>query len=496
MRTVLLRLGLVVFAAAVGWIPGAFADNQTPTVGPILPGTALPFSIQIQQAAFQLPSGLQSYAVGTSDGKWLLVTGRINGLHGFGSNGDFPPDTQNTTAFVVDPYLGAVATRSLSDPGSGLTQAEVDLLSVTAAQSCQSGHTLYVAGGYGIDTSTGTLGTKDALTAIDVPGLIHWVIDPSAGETAAQHIRQTFDPVVQITGGFMVEATHHHMLLGFGQNFTGGGITSDGTYSEEIRRFRVIDHGAKLAVVARKPLPKAPDPSYRRAGQSFVPIIESGRRGYVAFSGLFTPTDGVWTVPVEISRTGIPKMADPAVPTTFKQGMNNYLAPTVGLYSRKARDSYTVLMGGISYGFFSGGVFQTDPELPFINQVTAIKRDRHGIFSQYLMDAEYPVIASTGSNPGNTLLFGAGATFIPVDGLPTYRNGVIKLDALGINPRVVGFVIGGIQSTLPNTNTQADSAASPYVFTVTVAPAVPPHPENRSDALVAPPILRGAPART
>jgi hypothetical protein len=474
MRRVSVRLGLFVLAVAVGWIPSAFADNQTATLSPILPGSAVPFSIQIQQAAFQLPSGLQSYAVGTNDGKWLLLTGRINGLHGFGnSNSNFPPNTQNTTVFVVDPYLGAVATRSLTDPTSGLTQAQVDLLSVTAAQSCQSGHTLYIAGGYGIDTASGTLGTKDAFTAIDVPGLIHWVIDPSVGETAAQHIRQTFDPVVQITGGFMVEVTHHHMLLGFGQNFTGGSITSDGTYSEQIRRFRVVDHGAKLAVAARKPFPKVPDPNYRRAGLNVAPIIKNGGRGFVAFSGLFTPTDGVWTVPVEISRTGIPKMADPTAPTTFKQGMNNYLAPTVGFYSRKERNSYTVLMGGISYGFFSGGVFQTDPELPFVNQVTTIKRDRHGIFSQYLMDAEYPVIASTGSNPGNPLLFGTSATFIPVDGLPTYPNGVIKLDALGINPRVIGFIIGGIQSTLPNTNTQADSAASPYVFTVTVVPTPP-----------------------
>jgi hypothetical protein len=476
MKGVSIRLGLFVLAAAVGWIPGAFADNQTATLSPVLSSNTVPFSIQIQQAAFQLPSGLQSYVLGTNDGKWLLLAGRINGLHGFdNSTNNFPPNTQNTTVFVVDPYLQTVTTRSLTDAGSGLTQAQIDLLSVTAAQSCQSGHTLYIAGGYGIVTSSGAFNTKDAFTAIDVPGLIHWVINPSDGETAAQHIRQIFNPIFQVTGGFMAEGTRHHMLLGFGQNFTGANIASDGTYSQQIRRFRVIDYETKLAIVAQKTFPKVPNPNYRRAGLNVVPIIENGRKRFVAFSGLFTPTNGIWTVPVEISRNGVPKMADPAASSTFKQAMNNYLCPTLELFSRKEHNSYTILMGGISYGFFSAGVFQTDPELPFINQVTTIKRDRHGIFSQYLMSAEYPVILSTGSNPGNPLLFGTSATFTPVNGLPTYGNGVIKLDALGINPLVVGFIIGGIQSTLPNTNAQSDSAASPYIFTVTLVPA-PPFP--------------------
>ena len=139
MKRVSIRLALCVFAAAVGWIPRAFADNQTATLSRVLSSNAVPFSIQIQQAAFQLPSGLQSYVRGTNDGKWLLLAGRINGLHGFNdSNNNFPPDTQNTTVFVVDPYLQTVTTRSLTDAGSGLTQAQIDLLSVTAAQSSQS----------------------------------------------------------------------------------------------------------------------------------------------------------------------------------------------------------------------------------------------------------------------------------------------------------------------------------------------------------------------
>ena len=111
-------------------------------------------------------------------------------------------------------------------------------------------------------------------------------------------------------------------------------------------------------------------------------------------------------------------MADPSLPGTFKQGMNNYVAPTLGLYSTSG-NMYTVVLGGISFGYFANGVFQTDGELPFINQVTTIRIDPQGVYTQYLMDAEYPLIRSTGSNPGNPLLFGAGAAFFPSTPLPT-----------------------------------------------------------------------------
>jgi hypothetical protein len=102
------------------------------------------------------------------------------------------------------------------------------------------------------------------------------------------------------------------------------------------------------------------------------------------------------------------------------------------------------------------------------------------------MSSEYPVIASTGSNPGNPLLFGAGAQFFRASGLPSYGNGVLDLDQLGgSQPHVIGYIVGGIMSTLPNTNTQSDTAASPYIFKVML-----------TSTLMAPPVsvIRSIPA--
>jgi hypothetical protein len=84
------------------------------------------------------------------------------------------------------------------------------------------------------------------------------------------------------------------------------------------------------------------------------------------------------------------------------------------------------------------------------------------------MDNQYPVILSTQANPGNQLLFGAGAYFL-TSNISQYANGVLNLDNIR-QSTVIAYVVGGIQSTLANTNTDADSAASPYVFKVTLVP--------------------------
>ncbi|HTS17149.1 MAG TPA: hypothetical protein VMP11_06215 [Verrucomicrobiae bacterium] len=469
------RLGLLASAVALAWTSRAIAQNQTTNTSPILSSNNVPFTVQIDQAPFSLPDGLQSFVVGTYMDKWLLLAGRINGLHGFNpGNNNFPPDTQNTTVFVVDVTSQTVATASLTNQASGLTQAQIDLLSVTAPQFFQSRTTLYVAGGYGIDTATTNFTTKPALTAINIPGLIHWVTAPTNGETAAQYIRQTFNPLFQITGGAMLQPSPKHALLVFGQDFEGAAtVTSDGTYSEQVRQFRIVTKGTNLSIVAGTSLPATPNPDFRRASLNVVPIFAHGRPSYAAFSGGFTPTDGIWTIPVEISAKGVATETSPTNATTFMQAMNNWTCPTLELYSQKQSVSYSVLMGGISYGFFSGTNFETDPELPFINQVTTITRNKQGVYSQSLINAQYPVILSTGSNPGNQLLFGANAVFIPAPGLPVYKNGVLKYDKLGANAVLVGYIVGGIQSTLPNTDTESDSAASPYIFTVTLVPTVP-----------------------
>lgn len=460
------------------WTATVFGDNQTPTVDePAYPGKNFPFKIGIELTDFELPHGLQSYVVGLYDGKWLLLAGRTNGLHAFADNDDnFPPQKQNKNVYVVDPMLGTVHTRSLESDHAGLKDWQVDLLSVTSPQFLQIDDKLYITGGYGVDSATGEFSTKPYLTAIDMPGLIDWVLHENSHDKASKHIRHLFNPIFQVTGGSMKQIGNHPILLIVGQNFKGF-YTSDsnGEYTQQIRRFDIIDDGCKLDVKIHPSKPSGQDPNLRRRDLNVVRILRNIKGRLVEeidiLSGVFTDTGGIWTVPVRVDGNGNYFMPDPENSKTFKQGMNNYASATFGLYSTKKDDMYIVLLGGISFGFFQNGKFQTDAEIPFINQVTTINIDKKNKYKQFIMDAEYPTILATRANPGNPLLFGAGAQFIVSDNVALLTHNIIDFEALesaGTNHIPIGYIVGGIASSVPNTTSRFDTKASPYIFRVFV----------------------------
>lgn len=450
------------------------SNNQTDDLSPVLVNSSLPFKVTIELAGFTLSGGIHSAASAQCGSNYLFITGRTNGLHGFADgNNDFPPSLQNDTVFVVNPCKKRVYSRSLHDPSSGLTQTQIDTLSVTSPQSYQSGDTLYITGGYGVETDTGNFSTKDTLTAINVPGLIHWVKNPSCSLHASDCIRQISNPVFQVTGGAMYQHGDCPTLLIFGQNFIGFYSTlSNGIYTRQVKRFNIVDDGKNLSVKVLEPIPTTPDPNFRRRDLNVIPIIETNCKkktpAFVALSGVFTLDTGVWTVPVEITASGTPSMADPDLDSTFKQGMNNYTSAHIELLTKKG-DMFSLLFGGLTFGFFENGTFTTDTGIPFTNQVTAIQRSKKGKYKQHFLPTEYPTILSTQSNPGNTLLFGAGAKFIIAPNVPAFSNGVLNLEKIK-KSTVIGYIVGGIQSTVPNTNTISDSAASPHIFKVTLTP--------------------------
>jgi len=454
-----------------------FGANQTPTLSPVLinanlpKNKQLPFQIKIEQIDFQLPVGIQTGASGVYKNKWLFLAGRINGLHGFdSSNNNFPKNKQNFDIYVVDINEKTVESRSLHDPQSGLTKEQIETLAVTAPQYYQNGNTLYMTGGYGAD-NTGSFSTKPILTAMNVPGLMDWVINKNTSQTASQFIRQISNPIFKVTGGIMNQVGNNPTLLMLGQNFQGPyNDTSNGIYTEQVRKFFIIDDGVNLSVNILPP--STPDENYRRRDLNIVPIVKKVNNqnvfGYVALAGVFTPGSGIWTVPIEITSDGIPSMADPNLDSTFKQGMNIYRSSTLRMFSDVNKQMYIVIFGGITFESYTNGQFVTDSEIPFTNQVTVVKIDKDNKYNQYLLNTTFPIIQSHGTNPGNTLLFGTGSCFIPATNLLSYENGVFDLDYLENKQTTVGYIVGGIQSTVPNTTSQLDSAASPYIFRVSI----------------------------
>lgn len=455
---------LLLFVASASVLEGA---NQTATVTPIITDEELPFTIELETWDYTLPTGIQGHAAASFDGKWIFIAGRTNGLHGFDNEGNnFPPASQNRTVWIFDPETGESFSRSLED--SDLIQTEIDDLSVTAPEFYQQNSLLYLVGGYGINTESGEMETKDRLTVIDLKKLILWVIE--AAPELKPAIRQVSHPILRVTGGYLSRnSLHEPFLLMLGQNFEGLYTPgSNGEYTKQIRRFWLLDDGKKLAILAKNS--DNTSENYRRRDLNVVPILHKNKPAYTALSGVFTTTGGIWNIPIAIESDGKNRELDPEA---FKQGMNNYNSANFGLYSVKEEKMYITLAGGISYGYFDEGVFATDAAFPFINQLTTITVDKGWEFKQYFLNKEFPVIASTGTNPGNRLLFGAEATFFPAGGIPRFSNGVIQLDKLSKEePITLGYITAGIMSTLPNTNSPSDSTASPYIFKVKWVPAI------------------------
>ena len=419
--------------------------------------------------------------------------------------------------FVINPKTKETYSRALNDPSGKLSQVQIDLLSATNTLFCYANkkNTLYVVGGYGIDTATNKMETKQALTAIDIPHLIKWVKNPETSKSASKCVRTIFHPIFQLTGGVMLQSNENQpYLLAFGQNFSGNYVTtSNGSYSRQVRPIQIIDDGHALSVQLY-PQPE-PLPHYRRRDLNVIPVIkrngESLAMSFSALSGVFTLSDnidnpGAWTIPIEIDPDGCSRMLDPNNPNTFAQAMNNYSCANMGLYSLKKDRMYTLLFGGISASMFSdgsscntnpnpqcncctawlpskGNIFTTCCNLPFSNDVTTVEIDSQGVYRQYLMSGTYPTINSfppivpsftpktCSGDPLQTIYyFGANAAFIPTEELPTFPNGVVSLDQLGENPVFVGYILGGIASTILDTNSTTDSQSSPYIFKVTISP--------------------------
>ena len=461
-------------------LSAARADNQTPDYTQPVTNFPLPYSLSLAVNNFgatPLPT-LNAFASGQAQGDWVLLGGTSNGLHGFSAGlSAFPPASENQNVWVVDPVTKQSWSRSLV--GSGLSQSLIDALTSSSQESMQVGNTLYVVGGYGLNSATGTQQTFSNLTAIDLNSLIAWVQGSSSAPAATGIFRTVTDPSLQVTGGTLANVNGTAMLV-FGQNFDGNfNPSANGNYTNQVRSFNIVNTAASLSITNLSASP-ADASLYRRSDANVVGTLQRNfttgalSEGLVALGGAFTTTGGIWTIPVTIGADGIPHSVDPNAASTLKQAVNVFSDAHFGSFSQVTGANYISLFGGLSYATYDPNtkIYSTDAEIPFSNSITTVTIDKNGKFTQSMMAAQFPVILSTGSNPGNTLLFGTDAQFFAAPGIPQYDDGVIDLDGVMANATsdnvTLGYIFGGIASTLPNTNTSTDSAASNTVFAVTV----------------------------
>lgn len=457
------------------------AQHQTATLDPPVLGGLLPYSVALREislAPAAVPN-LHSAATAVWDGQWVLLGGRTNGLHGLTGMNAFDPQYENREVWVIDPVTRQSWHKSLleSSPASGLTADQVDSLSSVNTQFHQTGAALIVAGGYGYKRSVADHRTYDTLSRIDLPGLIGWVKQAPGSETslATQHIQQIRNSYFQVTGGSLEKIGGEYQLV-MGQNYEGRYRPNlNGVYTQQVRRFLIDETAGTLVVPPASMLPTPPLPEYRRRDLNVMTVVQAGAGAgdyverAVVLSGVFTPANGVWTVPVLIGPGCTVTMDEPAAPATLKQAFQIYHCAKVGLFHRATREMHMILFGGLTILEHDAatGNFTRDDQAPFTNQCGVVVRRGDGSFRQFFLPTRFPLITTA---EGKELRFGTNAEFFPAPDAPMMHPKVLDLATIG-REQVIGHVFGGIVADAGN---DGSTGASGRVFEVVLTPLDPP----------------------
>jgi len=410
-----------------------------------------PFEIKLEPISISNLGGIQSYAFGQSDGKWLIVGGRLDGLHQRQPFAAFDLAGHNNQLIVVDP----ISLQKWSIPLTQLSPEIQEHLSATNMQFYQENDYLYCLGGYGYSAIFGDHTTFDKLTAIHIPGIINAIIN---NNSITAHIRQITDTKFQVTGGRLKKINSTYYLLG-GQKFIGrynpmGPDHGPGfiqEYTDAIRKFNLNDDGVNITITH---VDEYIDNSvlHRRDYNAEQQILINGNEGITMFSGVFQPT-------VNLPFLNAVTVDDNSyqVENNFQQYYNHYHCPVLPIYSELDNEMHTVFFGGIAQFYDNQGVLVQDDDVPFVSTIARVTRDNLGNMAEYKLPIEMPT------------LLGAGAEFIPNLDFPHFNNEVFKLDSIDNNYTLIGYIYGGISSSQPNIffiNDGSQSSANNQIFEV------------------------------
>ena len=412
-------------------------------------------AINISLSAINIENldGRQSFAVGQANGKWLIIGGRTDGLHRRQPFASFDTNGQPNELLVIDPVSKQKWTANLSILPIAIQEA----LKATNIDFIQNNNQLYLIGGYGYSNTLGDHTTFNTLTAIAVSETIAAIV---SNNNYSNYIRQTSNSIFQNTGGQLEKINDSYYLIG-GQDFQGRynpmgpthgpGFTQ--TYSNQIRKFNILDNGTLLGVNNISIITDSVN-LHRRDYNALPQILPNLSQGITAYSGVFQQNvDLPYLNAVTIDSLSY------IVNNNFNQYYNHYHCANIPLYSASKNEMHALFFGGIAQYYDSLGILVQDNNVPFVKTIARVTRDVNGTLAEYKLPIEMPA------------LLGAGAEFIYLDNLPVYTNGVIKMDELSADSTVLGYIYGGINSSAKNIfwiNDGSQSASSANIYKVTL----------------------------
>ena len=408
-----------------------------------------PYTVELEQISIPGSPLIHSFAFAQSNGKWLFIGGRINGLHGFTALNSFPKQYSNVNIYVVDPATNQTWSRNIF---LDLPLSIADQLRSANMQSTQIGNKLYFTGGYGYDSTSNGLITYPILKVIDVSEIINAVTN---GLSVAPYIRQVTDSRLQVAGGELHKLGDYFYLTG-GHKFTGTyrRNVNNQVYSNQIKKFKVIDNGISVSISDYSSLTDTIE--YHRRDMNVVSAIKpDGITPYmILYGGVFKYNrDLPYLNPIYIDENGA------TVDYSFEQKMSQYTCSNMTLFNLSTQKIHTTFFGGTSLYYYdeNSNSLVYDSLVPFIKDITTLTRSPNGSSEEKVLNLKFPA------------LLGTNAKFILNESIPHYENDVIKLDQL-TGRTFAGYIFGGIKSQLPN---NGESSPSEYIFKVYVTPDIP-----------------------
>ena len=396
---------------------------------------------------------MQSFAFGQYNGTWLLLGGRLDGLHRKQPFAAFDRPGANKQLMVIDP----VKKQKWAVPLVSLPKSIREQLSSSNMQFFQQGDYLYCVGGYGYSATADEHITYGKLTAIKISAVIKAIVK---GTRFTAFFRQITDTAFAVTGGKLLKINDTYHLVG-GQKFTGRynpigpnhGPGFEQQYTNAIRRFTLSDNGTAITI---NNLPAYNDSvNLHRRDNNVVPqIMPNGAEGFTSFSGVFQQSaDLPFLTCVNVDSIGY------SVGSSFQQYYNHYHCANMPLYAASANQMHNIFFGGIAQYYDSLGTLVQDNNVPFTKTISRVTRNANGEMAEYKLPVKMPT------------LLGAGSEFIPASNIPQYANNVFKLDDFNADSTLVGYIYGGIKSSAKNIfwiNEGEESRASSRIFKVYV----------------------------
>ena len=412
-----------------------------------------PFEIRLEEFPVQHFNGLHSYAWAKEDNHILLVGGRTDGLHRRQPFAAFRPDDNNIQLLVLDVVKGTVYSRSLA----GLPVSVAEQLQSTNMQFLQDGNDLVLTGGYGYSPSKGDHITHPYLLNIRVSETIEAILN---GIDPAPFIVQVRDENMAVTGGRMAKLNDRYYLVG-GHRFDGrynphGPDHGPGfvqQYTNQVRTFGLNRKG--LLPVIETYRAYTDSLLLHRRDYNLVPgFDDKGKEKLTIFSGVFQyEADIPYSNLTDITVDGISELKN------FSQQFNHYHTASLSIFQEKTGRSFSLFFGGLSlHTVLKDGTIQKDEQVPFVNHISLVEREKNRV-SEFILPWRLPAF------------LGAAAEFIPATNRLYSSGGVLKADQLPAKQEtLVGYMIGGIESTAPNVffspPASATSKASARIFKV------------------------------